>query len=140
MKSLLLKIAFVLVLLTPVALAQQVAFAADCSTATTAQGAIQQGADGASGDTTCPTVQASSKKAASDLQTTIGNILNVLSLIIGALAVIMVIVGGARYVTSGGKQESVSAAKNTIVYAAIGLAVASVSQILIHFVLKITST
>jgi hypothetical protein len=67
-------------------------------------------------------------------------VINVLSLIVGAVAVIMLIVGGFRYVTSGGKQESVTAAKNTILYALIGLVIVAVAQIVVHFVLSNVTT
>lgn len=137
MKSLLLKIALVLSLFMPAMLSSQTVLA-DCAKPATNQEAIQCGVCGANGQTSCD-LNTQKQKAASDLETTIANVLNVLSLLVGALAVIMVIVGGLRYVTSGGKQESVSAAKNTILYAAIGVVVAAVSQILIHFVLKNTS-
>jgi hypothetical protein len=63
-------------------------------------------------------------------------VINVLSLIVGAVAVIMLIVGGFRYVTSGGKQESVTGAKNTILYALIGLVIVAVAQVVVHFVLN----
>ena len=40
---------------------------------------------------------------------------------VGVLSVVMLIFGGFRYVISGGKKESVTNAKNTILYAIIGL-------------------
>ena len=61
--------------------------------------------------------------------------LNVLSVIVGIVAVIMIIVGGFRYITSGGKQESVTSAKNTLLYAIIGLIIVALAQIIVKFVL-----
>lgn len=61
--------------------------------------------------------------------------LNLLSIIVGIVAVIMIIVGGLRYVTSGGKQESVTGAKNTILYALVGLVIVALAQVIVHFVL-----
>lgn len=61
--------------------------------------------------------------------------LNLLSIIVGIAAVIMIIVAGLRYVTSGGKEEGVKNAKNTILYAVIGLVVVALAQIIVHFVL-----
>jgi Type IV secretion system pilin len=55
--------------------------------------------------------------------------------IIGALSVIMIIIGGFRYVVSGGSQTAVSGAKNTILYAIIGLVVAFVAYAAVNFVL-----
>ena len=69
----------------------------------------------------------------------ITKIVNILSVVVGIVAVIMIIIGGFRYVTSGGKQESVSSAKNTILYAIIGLVIVALAQIIVHFVLKNTT-
>src|SRR5690606_23143987 len=55
--------------------------------------------------------------------------------IIGAVAVIMIIFGGFRYVISGGNAASVTAAKNTILYAIIGIIIALLSYAIIDFVL-----
>lgn len=56
-------------------------------------------------------------------------------MLIGALSVIMIIIGGFRYVLSGGKTTSVTTAKNTVIYAIIGLIVALLSYAIINFVL-----
>lgn len=56
--------------------------------------------------------------------------------IVGALSVIMVIIGGLRYVLSGGDSNAVSGAKNTVLYALVGLAVAIFSQAIVTFVLS----
>lgn len=70
----------------------------------------------------------------------IKTIINIFSLIVGVVAVIMIIVGGLRYITSGGDSNNVSAAKNTIIYALLGLVVVALSQFVVQFVLnKITS-
>lgn len=61
--------------------------------------------------------------------------LNLLSIIVGIAAVIMIIIAGLRYVTSGGKDESVKGAKNTILYAIIGLVIVALAQVIVHFVL-----
>jgi len=60
--------------------------------------------------------------------------------IVGIAAVIMIIVGGFRYITSGGNDASVTSAKNTILYAVIGLIVVALSQLIVRFVLgKLTT-
>ena len=74
------------------------------------------------------------------LQDFIARVLNILSLIVGVVAVIMIIVGGFRYVASGGKQESVAAAKNTILYALIGLVIVALAQVVVRFILQRTVT
>ncbi len=62
-------------------------------------------------------------------------VINVLSAVVGVVAVIMMIVGGFRYVTSGGEANAVSAAKKTIIYALVGLVVVAMAQVIVHFVI-----
>jgi len=59
---------------------------------------------------------------------------NVLLFLIGAVSVIMLIVGGIRYVLSGGDSTAVTAAKNTILYAVIGIIVALLAYAIVNFV------
>lgn len=66
-------------------------------------------------------------------------IVNILSVIIGIIAVIMIIFGGFRYITSGGAQDKVAGAKNTILYALIGLIIVALAQIIVRFVLSSTA-
>jgi hypothetical protein len=44
--------------------------------------------------------------------------------VLGGIAVIMIVIGGIKYATSGGDSSGVSSAKNTILYSVIGLVVA----------------
>jgi hypothetical protein len=62
-------------------------------------------------------------------------ITNVLLFIIGAISVIMLIIGGIRYVVSGGDSGAVTGAKNTILYAVIGIVVALLAYALVNFVI-----
>ena len=62
-------------------------------------------------------------------------IVNVMLFIIGALSVIMLIYGGIRYTLSGGDSGSVTSAKNTIMYAIIGLIVAFLAFAIVNWVL-----
>jgi Na+/phosphate symporter len=83
--------------------------------------------------------------AGSDATTQINNIVhtivNLLSAIVGIVAVIMIIVGGFRYITSGGNDTSVTSAKNTILYAIIGLVVVALAQLIVRFTLsKLTNS
>lgn len=71
-----------------------------------------------------------------NLESKISKAINIFSVIVGIVAVVMVIYGGFRYVTSGGKQESVTNAKNTLLYAVVGLIIVALSQAIVHFVLK----
>ena len=49
---------------------------------------------------------------------------NTLIFLVGAVAVIFLIIGGLRYVVSNGDPKNVEAAKNTILYAIVGIVVA----------------
>lgn len=71
----------------------------------------------------------------------IKTVINVFSLVVGVVAVIMIIAGGFRYITSGGDSGKIGGAKNTIIYAIIGLVVVALAQIIVQFVLgKVTPT
>lgn len=61
-------------------------------------------------------------------------VIDVLLFILGIVAVIMIIIGGLRYVLSGGDSGAVTGAKNTILYAVIGLVVAIMAYAIVHFV------
>ncbi|GAC1570489.1 MAG: hypothetical protein NVS3B23_02370 [Candidatus Saccharimonadales bacterium] len=63
-------------------------------------------------------------------------VINIFSLVVGVVAVIMIIVGGLKYITSGGDSGNVTGAKNTILYAIIGLVVVALAQFIVRFVLS----
>lgn len=73
--------------------------------------------------------------ATSQLNNTIATVINILSLVVGVAAVIMIIIGGFRYITSGGDSAAVNGAKNTVLYAIIGLVVVGVAQFIVRFVI-----
>jgi len=129
---------FKLLLLAPVflitlGLAPTLVFAlVNCSDPASPADAIQCGTDNAAG-----VPQATN--AGQKIDTTIQNVINLLSVAVGIAAVIMLIVGGFRYVTSAGSQETVKAAKNTILYALIGLVIVALAQLIVNFVLNKTT-
>lgn len=59
---------------------------------------------------------------------------SIMLFLVGAVSVIMLIVGGIRYVVSGGDQNAVQGAKNTIMYAIIGIVVAFLAFAAVSFV------
>ena len=65
---------------------------------------------------------------------------NTLLFVVGALSVIMIIWGGLRYAISGGNSSSVTAAKNTIMYAIVGLIVAFLAFAAVNWVLGTLTT
>lgn len=103
--------------------------AADCANPGSPAEAIQCGTDNAAG-------VPQGSNPSNTLDDTIANVVDLISLVVGVVAVIMIIVGGFRYITSGGNQESVKSAKNTIIYAIIGLIIVALAQIIVKFVLN----
>lgn len=65
----------------------------------------------------------------------ITTITNTMLFLVGALSVIMIIIGGIRYTISAGNSSNVTAAKNTIMYAIVGLIVAFLAFAIVNFVL-----
>ena len=64
----------------------------------------------------------------------IKNVTNIMFFIIGAVSVIMLIYGGIRYTTSGGNTNSVTAAKNTVIYSIVGLVISILAYAIVNFV------
>lgn len=60
---------------------------------------------------------------------------NVLLFIAGAVAVIMLVLGGIRYTASNGDQNQITQAKNTIMYAVVGLIVTIIAYAVVDFVI-----
>lgn len=75
-------------------------------------------------------------KAKNDSATNIIQIvINTLLFILAGVAVIMIVIGGFKYVTSGGDSTGTKSAKDTILYAVIGLVVAIMSFAIVNFVI-----
>lgn len=60
----------------------------------------------------------------------------ILTIAVGVASVVMIIVGGIKYVLSAGDSAKVSSAKNTVIYALVGILVALLAQAIIAFVLN----
>ena len=61
---------------------------------------------------------------------------NTILYIVGIIAVIMLIIGGIRYVISGGDAKKVTDAKNTVLYAIIGLIISFLAFAIVNFVIS----
>lgn len=70
-----------------------------------------------------------------DVTDLISTIINVFSMIVGAIAVIMIVWGGLRYIMAGGDSGKITAAKNTIIFAVIGLVIVALAQLIVRFIL-----
>lgn len=64
------------------------------------------------------------------------SILNIVFLIIGALATVFIIVGGFQYIVSAGSSEKIQKAKNTVLYSAVGLLVSVLALTVVNFVIN----
>jgi hypothetical protein len=67
----------------------------------------------------------------------VGAIVNTLLYVVGGLSVVMIIVGGLLYVTSQGDSGGITRAKNTILYAVIGLIVSFLAYAIVNWVLHL---
>lgn len=75
----------------------------------------------------------------SQVSDVVATAINILSAIGGIVAVIMVIVSGFRYVTSGGDANKASSARNGVIYAIVGLIIVAFAQVIVQFALERTS-
>ena len=64
------------------------------------------------------------------------NIINTLIFVTGSVSVLMIVIGGLRYAISGGDQGSITSAKNTILYAVVGLILSLMGYAIVNFVLS----
>jgi len=72
-----------------------------------------------------------------DAPSLIKTIINTLLFIVGALSVVMIIWGGIRYTTSAGNATSVTSAKNTIIYAVVGVVVSFLAYAIVNWVVNL---
>lgn len=91
---------------------------------------------GVSGQLSSTDCTSNTQQGTTGLQSLITNVIKIFSIIVGVVSVIMLIYGGFRYVTSGGDSGHVSGAKNTIIYAIVGLIVVALAQTIVYFVLN----
>lgn len=70
-----------------------------------------------------------------DVQSVVKIVVNTLLYILGAISVVIIIIAGIMYTVSGGDAAAVTKAKNTIMYAVVGLVVALLAYAIVNFVL-----
>ena len=80
-------------------------------------------------------IDATGQKSGNSLQDNLARIVNVLLFLIGAIAVIVIIIGGLKYVTSDGDSSKIKSAKDTILYAVVGIIIALLAYALVNFVI-----
>lgn len=74
-------------------------------------------------------------EASSNVDELVTLVINIFSWVVGVVAVIMIIYGGFQYITAAGDSGKVGNAKNTILYALIGLVIVALAQVIVKFVL-----
>jgi len=114
-------LSFILLILSPYTLAN----AACCTTGT---------ADPA-GCSVCLTNPLTGTTKSEGIPTLLGNVINSVLGIIGSLALVMFIYGGATWMLSAGNQEQVTKGKNILIWATLGLVIIFTAYALVRFVL-----
>lgn len=76
-----------------------------------------------------------SDAANNTINNVIKTVIDIFSIVVGVTAVIMIMVGGFKYIVSSGDSSNVNSAKNTILYAIVGLVIVVLAQVIVRFVL-----
>lgn len=74
---------------------------------------------------------------AGDLNKVIGNAINFVFVVAALLALVFLILGGVKWLTSQGEKEGVNKARETIVAAVVGLVIIFLSYLIVNFVLNL---
>lgn len=69
----------------------------------------------------------------------IRSVLNFVFVMAGAIAVLMVVIGGVRYIVSVGDPQKIATSKNTIIYAVVGLVMALSAFVIANFIFDAVS-
>jgi hypothetical protein len=78
----------------------------------------------------------SSTDPTADVNSLTTNIINILSWVVGVVAVVMIIIGGLSFILAAGDSGRIAKARTTILYAIVGLVVVAFAQIIVRYVLK----
>jgi len=65
----------------------------------------------------------------------LNDILNIVFVIMGAVAFLMVVIGGFRYTIAGSNSDNVSSARRQIIYSVVGLVVIALAASIVNFAL-----
>lgn len=106
--------------------------------ATPAQGIFSQACNASSDEANTQSAACADQQTTDPLtgpNGTLGKVTRDVALFAGVTAVIIMIIGGFMYILSGGDSGKVSTAKDTILYAAVGLVVIAIAQTIIEFVI-----
>lgn len=70
------------------------------------------------------------------LGTEISNATLIIAYVAGSAAIILMLVGAIRYITSNGDSNGISSAKNTIIYAFVGLVIVVIAQAIVTYLVS----
>lgn len=117
-------------LVVPMLATSQLAYAAppSCGSGGDAKGQVLQGIG-----------QTGSNCDTSGVNNAVSTVIEILSIIVGLAAIIMIIVSGLRFITANGDSGKVASARTALIYSLIGVAVAALAQLMVRFVLFQTS-
>jgi hypothetical protein len=82
----------------------------------------------------CPAGSVCAGGGQNDLLAFISRVISALLILVGAISVIAIIVGGLKYITANGDASAITQAKNTLIYAVVGLIVSLASYAIVGFV------
>lgn len=71
-----------------------------------------------------------------EINSTLVTAIDILSMVVGIISVIMIIIAGMKYITASGDPGSIKGARNTVIYALVGLAIVALSQTIVKFVVR----
>jgi type IV secretory pathway VirB2 component (pilin) len=91
-------------------------------------------------DAACEAIGGCEETDGSSVNRLIATILNILSFIAGVAAVIMIIIAGFKFITSQGDSSAVTSARNTALYAVVGIIIVVLAQVIVRFVLTQATT
>jgi len=66
----------------------------------------------------------------------IQNVLTIVFGVVGALALLMIVMGGLRYITADGSPEKAAKARDSVIYALVGLTIALIAEAIVNFVIN----
>lgn len=92
-------------------------------------------AQGAAGDAVLEGAGATGQEGGAEVEDSVSTVTNVLLFLLGIVAVIAIVIGGIMYAASAGDPGKAKAAKDTILYAVIGLIVAILAYAIVNFVI-----
>lgn len=134
--------ASIMALIAPAVVPTAIAYAATTpSSCNTIQQNISTGLnDAVTGGTPSSCTTSSNGTITNGISSIASQAVNDFSIVVGVIAVIMIIYGGFKYITSSGDSNKVSTAKNTLIYAIVGLVIVALAQLIVHYVLNTAST